>query len=91
MQRRASSTSSGWRCTGWTSSTGWSTRWSTAPRRATTGWPCSTGTATRATWTSWFATDSIHLGGLGAVQLAIFIHRGLKQLGLTRPRPAQIA
>jgi hypothetical protein len=40
---------------------------------------------------AWFATDSIHLSGLGAVQLAIFIHRGLKQLGLTGSRPAQIA
>jgi hypothetical protein len=40
---------------------------------------------------SWFATDSIHLSALGAVQLAIFIHRGLKGLGLTGPMPAQIA
>jgi len=40
---------------------------------------------------SWFASDSIHLSALGAVQLAIFIHRGLKELGLTGPLPAQIA
>jgi hypothetical protein len=40
---------------------------------------------------AWFATDKIHLSGLGAVQLAIFIHRGLKQLDLTGPLPLQIA
>jgi hypothetical protein len=34
---------------------------------------------------SWFATDGIHLSALGAVQLAIFVHRSLKQLGLTGP------
>ena len=32
---------------------------------------------------SWFASDSIHLSAAGAVQLAIFVHRGLKHLGLT--------
>jgi hypothetical protein len=32
---------------------------------------------------TWFASDSIHLSALGGVQLAIFIHRDLKQLGLT--------
>jgi hypothetical protein len=32
---------------------------------------------------SWFATDGIHLSAAGGVQLAIFIHRELKQLGLT--------
>jgi hypothetical protein len=32
---------------------------------------------------TWFATDSIHLSALGGVQLAIFIHRSLKQMGLT--------
>ena len=31
----------------------------------------------------WFATDGIHLSALGGVQLAIFIHRSLKQMGLT--------
>lgn len=37
---------------------------------------------------SWFATDNIHLSSLGGVQLAIFIHRELKQLRLTgRRRP----
>jgi hypothetical protein len=40
---------------------------------------------------AWFATDRIHLSALGGVQLAIFIHRGLKQLGLTGPAPAQIS
>jgi hypothetical protein len=36
---------------------------------------------------SWFATDGIHLSSLGGVQLATFIHRELKHLGLTgRPR-----
>jgi hypothetical protein len=40
---------------------------------------------------SWFATDGIHLSSLGGVQLAIFIHRSLKQMGLTGrlPAPAQ--
>ena len=33
----------------------------------------------------WFATDGIHLSALGGVQLAVFIHRALKQLGLTGP------
>jgi hypothetical protein len=33
----------------------------------------------------WFATDSIHLSALGGVQLAIFIHRRLKQMSLTGP------
>ena len=32
---------------------------------------------------SWFASDSIHLSAAGAVQLAVFVHRGLKHLGLT--------
>ncbi len=32
---------------------------------------------------SWFASDGIHLSALGGVQLAIFVHRGLKELGLT--------
>ena len=40
---------------------------------------------------SWFATDGVHLSALGGVQLATFIHRGLKQLGLTGPIPAQVA
>jgi hypothetical protein len=36
----------------------------------------------------WFATDSIHLSSLGGVQLAIYIHRTLKQMGLTGRLPA---
>jgi hypothetical protein len=36
----------------------------------------------------WFASDRIHLSALGGVRLAIFVHRGLKQLGLTGPPPA---
>jgi hypothetical protein len=36
---------------------------------------------------SWFATDGIHLSAPGGVQLAIYIHRALKQLGLTGPLP----
>jgi len=38
---------------------------------------------------SWFATDDIHLSALGGVQLAIYIHRTLKQLGLAGPPPPQ--
>lgn len=37
---------------------------------------------------SWFATDGIHLSSLGGVQLAIFVHRSLKQMGLTGRLPA---
>jgi hypothetical protein len=37
---------------------------------------------------SWFATDGIHLSGQGGVQLAILIHRTLKQMGLTGRLPA---
>jgi len=36
----------------------------------------------------WFASDRIHLSAQGAVQLAIFVHRALKGLGLTGPVPA---
>ena len=36
---------------------------------------------------AWFATDGIHLSALGGVQLAIYIHRTLKRLGLTGPPP----
>ena len=36
---------------------------------------------------TWFATDEIHLSALGGVQLAIYIHRTLKRLGLTGPPP----
>jgi hypothetical protein len=34
---------------------------------------------------SWFASDDIHLSALGAMKLATFVHRTLKQLGLTGP------
>jgi hypothetical protein len=37
---------------------------------------------------SWFASDRIHLSADGAVQLAVFVHRALKQLGLTGRLPA---
>jgi hypothetical protein len=36
---------------------------------------------------TWFATDHIHLSALGGTQLAIYIHRTLKRLGLTGPPP----
>ena len=36
---------------------------------------------------AWFATDDVHLSALGGVQLAIYIHRTLKRLGLTGPPP----
>jgi hypothetical protein len=35
----------------------------------------------------WFATDGIHLSALGGVQLATYIHRTLRRLGLTGPPP----
>lgn len=34
---------------------------------------------------TWFATDHIHLSALGGVQLAVYIHRTLKRMGLTGP------
>jgi len=37
--------------------------------------------------TPWFATDRVHLSALGGFQLAIYIHRSLKRLGLTGPPP----
>jgi hypothetical protein len=36
---------------------------------------------------SWFATDKVHLSALGGVELAIYIHRTLKRMGLTGPVP----
>ena len=36
---------------------------------------------------SWFASDGIHLSALGGVQLAIYIHRTLKRMGLSGPVP----
>jgi hypothetical protein len=35
----------------------------------------------------WFASDGIHLSALGGVQLAIYIHRTLKRMGLSGPVP----
>ena len=40
---------------------------------------------------SWFAQDGIHLSGRGGVQLAILIHRTLRQMGLTGRLPAPTA
>jgi hypothetical protein len=37
---------------------------------------------------SWFASDGIHFTGTGAVQFAIYVHRTLKSLGLTGPKPS---
>lgn len=36
---------------------------------------------------TWFAADGIHLSALGGVQLAILIHRTLRQMGLTGRLP----
>ena len=36
---------------------------------------------------SWYASDGIHLSGTGAVAFATYLHRSLKQLGLTGPTP----
>jgi len=36
---------------------------------------------------TWFATDHVHLSAAGGVQLAVYIHRTLKQMGLTGPSP----
>ncbi len=36
---------------------------------------------------SWYASDGIHLSGTGAIAFATFLHRSLKQLGLTGPKP----
>ena len=40
-----------------------------------------------ATHRSWFAADGIHMSGVGAVAFATYLHRSLKQLGLTGPIP----
>jgi hypothetical protein len=37
---------------------------------------------------SWFASDRIHLSAAGAVQLAIYVHRWLRWMGLTGRLPA---
>ena len=36
---------------------------------------------------SWYASDGIHLSGTGAVAFATYLHRSLKKLGLTGPKP----
>jgi hypothetical protein len=36
---------------------------------------------------SWYASDGIHLTGSGAVAFATYLHRWLKRLGLTGPKP----
>jgi hypothetical protein len=36
---------------------------------------------------SWYASDGIHMTGTGAVAYATFLHRELKKLGLTGPKP----
>jgi hypothetical protein len=42
-----------------------------------------------ASHTSWYASDGIHMSGSGAVQFATYLHRTLKQLGLTGPLPVR--
>jgi hypothetical protein len=39
-----------------------------------------------ASHSSWFASDGIHLTGTGAIAFANYLHRSLKQLGLTGPK-----
>lgn len=34
---------------------------------------------------SWYASDGLHLSGLGAIAFATYLHRSLKRLGLTGP------
>jgi hypothetical protein len=36
---------------------------------------------------SWYASDGIHMTGAGAVAYATYLHRALKSLGLTGPKP----
>ena len=36
---------------------------------------------------SWFSGDGIHMSGTGALAFATYLHRSLKQLGLTGPAP----
>jgi lysophospholipase L1-like esterase len=36
---------------------------------------------------SWYASDGIHMTGTGAVAYATYLHRELKKLGLTGPKP----
>jgi hypothetical protein len=42
-----------------------------------------------ATHRSWFAQDGIHLSGAGALALATYLHRSLRRLGLTGPKPTE--
>lgn len=37
---------------------------------------------------SWYASDGIHMTGTGAIAFATYLHRSLKKLGLTGPKPA---
>jgi hypothetical protein len=36
---------------------------------------------------SWFSGDGIHMSGIGAIAYATYLHRSLKKLGLTGPKP----
>ena len=36
---------------------------------------------------SWYASDGIHMTGTGATAFATYLHRSLKKLGLTGPKP----
>ena len=36
---------------------------------------------------SWYASDGIHMTGTGAIAFATYLHRQLKKLGLTGPKP----
>jgi hypothetical protein len=36
---------------------------------------------------SWYASDGVHLSGTGAIAFATYLHRSLKRLGLTGPKP----
>jgi hypothetical protein len=36
---------------------------------------------------SWFASDGIHFNSTGAEQFALYVHRTLKSMGLTGPKP----
>lgn len=36
---------------------------------------------------SWYASDGIHMTGTGALAFATYLHRQLKKLGLTGPKP----
>jgi len=42
-----------------------------------------------ATHRSWFAQDGIHLSGAGALAFATYLHRSLRRLGLTGPKPTE--